>query len=419
MLRFKLLVPSDLLVRFLAFTLLALVARADTILVDAANGPGTDYTDLPPALQAAHHNDLILVRAGDYSPFTTSKGVRILGLESDVEVSGRCVIQSLNSARKFVLYRLELNEVEVRDCDGHVSLNKINGWPWLRYLEVTDSADVRVSGVRIEGGESYAAAVDIRASEVELVRCDIEGWTGFDDWDNAGAYGTTGVLIDDDSRARISLCDIVGGSGADVWTEWYVEVGDGAPAVHVRGGSEAAITGDGTQVLQGGHCGWGGQFASEPGYGAPGLYVEERSQVRVSGVDCQGGFGPSSWVQGQFATAGSVIEEPAPADPTMEFLGDPIPGQTLTMRVTGPQGGNVRYLLGRIPEINYLVGGFGPDLLVEIRIVNPGTIPASGVRDYNFVLPGNLPQGMYFLGQAKVVYQGTTFRTPSQILLVR
>ena len=56
---------------------------------------------------------------------------------------------------------------------------------------------------------------------------------------------------------------------------------------------------------------------------------------------------------------------------------------------------------------------------MEIRIVNPGTIPASGVRDYNFVLPGNLPQGMYFLGQAKVVYQGTTFRTPSQVLLVR
>ena len=141
--------------------------------------------------------------------------------------------------------------------------------------------------------------------------------------------------------------------------------------------------------------------------------------MRVSGVDCQGGFGPSSWVQGQFATAGSVIEEPAPADPTMEFLGDPIPGQTLTMRVTGPQGGNVRYLLGRIPEINYLVGGFGPDLLVEIRIVNPGTIPASGVRDYNFVLPGNIPQGMYFLGQATVVYQGSTYRTPSQVVLVR
>jgi hypothetical protein len=120
-----------------------------------------------------------------------------------------------------------------------------------------------------------------------------------------------------------------------------------------------------------------------------------------------------------FASEGSVIDQPSPADPTLEMIGDVIPGQVLTMRVTGPVGGNVRYLLGRIPEINYLVGGFGPDLLVEIRIVNPGTIPASGVRDYNFVLPGNLPQGMYFLGQAKVVYQGTTFRTPSQILLVQ
>ena len=406
-------------VQLTSFAFLTSVCLADTILVDASNGPGTDYTDLPQALQAASQNDLILVRAGDYSPFTTSKGVRILALEVNVVVSGRCVIQSLHSARKFVLYGLELNEVEVRDCGGHVSLNKINGWPWLRHMKISNSVDVRVSGVRIEGGESYAAAVDVVASEVEFVRCDIEGWTGFDDWDDAGAYGTIGVLIDDDSRARISLCDIEGGSGADVWTEWYVDVGDGAPAVHVRGGSEVTITGDGTQVLQGGHCGWGGQFASEPGYGASGLYVEERSQARVSGVNCQGGFGPSSWVQDQLATAGSVIEEPTPADPTLEMLGDAIPGQSLTMRVTGPPGGNVRYLLGRIPQLNYLPGGFGPDLLLEIRIVNPGVIPASGVRDYDFTLPGNLPQGMYFLGQAKVVYQGTAYRTPSQVLLVR
>ena len=59
----------------------------------------------------------------------------------------------------------------------------------------------------------------------------------------------------------------------------------------------------------------------------------------------------------------------------------------------------------------------GPDLLVEIRLVNPGLIPASGVRDYDFVLPGNLPQGMYFLGQAKIVYDGSTYRTPSQVIL--
>ena len=233
-----------------------------------------------------------------------------------------------------------------------------------------------------------------------------------------GAFGTTGVLVDDASRVRISLCDIEGGSGADIWTEWYVDPGDGAAAVHARGGSEVTITGDGTQVFQGGHCGYGGQFASEPGYGSCALFAEESSQVRLSGVSCQGGFGPFSWQPDQFATSGSVLDEPALDDPTLEMLGDAIPGQTLTMRVTGPPGGNVRYLLGRIPEVNY-AGGVGPDLVVEIRMANPGLIPASGYRDYTFVLPGNLPRGMYFLGQAKIVYGGATYRTPSQVMLVR
>ena len=404
----------------LAIFALCAAARADVIVVDQNNGAGSDFSDLPQAIASASHNDLLLVRGGSYSGFTTAKGVRILGLESNVEVSGPCVIQNLHSSRKFVLSRLELTQVEIRNCAGHVALSQIDGYPRLSSVVVLDSADVRLSELYVVGREGVAQAVYIGASEVELVNSRVHGWTGpHDDWNYVGASGETGVVIDDASRVRISLSDIDGGDGTDVWTEWWSEMpGDGAPAVHVKGESEVCITGDGTQVLQGGHCGWAGQFADEPGYGSTALFVEENSSVRRSGVECQGGWGPFSWEVGQITASGGTIEEPTVADPTLEMLGDPIPGQILTMRVTGPPGGNVRYLLGRIPEVNYL-GGFGPDLLVEIRIVNPGVIPASGVRDYDFILPGNLPQGMYFLGQAKVVYQGTSYRTPSQVLLAR
>lgn len=408
-----------LLFSTLACALLNAGALADVIVVDAAGAADADYTDLPPALQAAHHNDLILVRAGSYTAFSTHKGVRILGVEDGVEVSGVCSIHDLNSSRKFVISRVELSGVEIENCAGHVALKRIDGFPWLRHMSVTNSADVRASDVKIYANQSEnIPGVDIYSSEVELVRCDIRGWTG-GDWDYS-ASGSAGVRADEDSRVRISLCEIEGGTGAYVWSEWkWIYPGDGAPAVHVRGGSEVVITGDGTQVLQGGHGGMGGQMASDFGNGASAVYAEENSVVRISGVIPQGGLGPWAWVDDMFATEGSVIDQPSPADPTLEMIGDVIPGQVLTMRVTGPVGGNVRYLLGRIPEINYLVGGFGPDLLVEIRIVNPGTIPASGVLDYNFVLPGNLPRGMYFLGQASVVYQGTTYRTPSQVVLIR
>ena len=401
-----------------ALALLTCVARADTILVDAANGPGTDYTDLPQAVQAASHGDLILMRAGDYSSVTTAKGLRILGLESGVAISGPFVLQNLHSSRKFVMTRVELTEVEFRNCAGHVALSHVEAYYRLRAVTVEDCADVRLSDLFVVGREGQGQAVLINKSDVELVDCTIRGWTGpHGDWDYVGASGETGVLIGDASRVRISLCEIDGGTGTDVWTEfWLSSPGNGMPAVHVRGGSEVWITGDGTQTLQGGHCGWAGQFADTPGDGSVALFVEQASTVRRSGVICQGGWGPFTWEPEQVAVTGGTIEEPVVPDPTLEMIGDPIPGQVLTMRVTGPPGGNVRYLLGRIPELSYL-GGVGPDLLVEIRLVNPGLIPASGVRDYDFVLPGNLPQGMYFLGQAKIVYDGSTYRTPSQVIL--
>ena len=179
------------------------------------------------------------------------------------------------------------------------------------------------------------------------------------------------------------------------------------------------ITGSGAEVLSGGDCGWGGQFAMEPGEGSPALSAIESSTIRCSGVVLAGGWNSSSTAPDMTTSSGGQIELPGLADPSLEMIGDATPGQFLTMRVTGPAGGNVRYLLGRIPELNYLPGGFGPDLLVEIRMVNPGVIPASGVRDYDFILPNNLPQGMYFLGQARVIYQGSTYRTPSQVVLVR
>lgn len=51
-----------------------------TWIVDSASGPGTNFTDLPPAIAAAQSGDTILVRAGSYSAFTVSgKALTIRG----------------------------------------------------------------------------------------------------------------------------------------------------------------------------------------------------------------------------------------------------------------------------------------------------------------------------------------------------
>lgn len=49
-------------------------------IVDASNGPGTNFTDLPPAITAAANGDTILVRAGNYNAFlSTGKALTIRG----------------------------------------------------------------------------------------------------------------------------------------------------------------------------------------------------------------------------------------------------------------------------------------------------------------------------------------------------
>jgi hypothetical protein len=51
-----------------------------TWIVDASNGPGTNFTDLPPAVAAAANGDTIFVRAGNYTAFlSTGKALTIRG----------------------------------------------------------------------------------------------------------------------------------------------------------------------------------------------------------------------------------------------------------------------------------------------------------------------------------------------------
>tara|TARA_R110002096_G_scaffold34448_12_gene98392 strand:+ start:162 stop:1289 length:1128 start_codon:yes stop_codon:yes gene_type:complete len=57
----------------------AVFAQNQTWIVDAANGAGTDFTDLPPAVIAALPGDSIVVRAGGYTGVAVYEAISILG----------------------------------------------------------------------------------------------------------------------------------------------------------------------------------------------------------------------------------------------------------------------------------------------------------------------------------------------------
>lgn len=65
---------------FPVFLLAASAAAQNVLVVDAANGPGTNFVDLPTAVAAAASGDRIDVRAGHYAPFhVAGKALRITG----------------------------------------------------------------------------------------------------------------------------------------------------------------------------------------------------------------------------------------------------------------------------------------------------------------------------------------------------
>jgi hypothetical protein len=60
--------------------MLACLLLQQTWVVDDNGGPGVSFTDTPPAVAAAADGDVVVVKPGQYSPFTVSgKGLRILG----------------------------------------------------------------------------------------------------------------------------------------------------------------------------------------------------------------------------------------------------------------------------------------------------------------------------------------------------
>ena len=54
------------------------VAAQRTWIVDAGNGAGADFTDLPPAFAAVADGDRVLVRSGSYTAGRLDKAVRLV-----------------------------------------------------------------------------------------------------------------------------------------------------------------------------------------------------------------------------------------------------------------------------------------------------------------------------------------------------
>jgi len=71
----------------LALALLSTVAAAGVLTVGPV-GSGAQFTQIQAAVNAAHEDDVLLVRAGTYQRVTVDKPLRILGVEPGVIIDG-------------------------------------------------------------------------------------------------------------------------------------------------------------------------------------------------------------------------------------------------------------------------------------------------------------------------------------------
>ncbi|HLQ39285.1 MAG TPA: hypothetical protein VK348_15860 [Planctomycetota bacterium] len=108
----------------------AATAPAQTVwIVDASNGPGANFTNLPAAYAAAAPGDVVMMRPGNYwtgVPFLMSKGITIVGLDPRPNLSD-LMIANLPVDQRLVLANCNVGpgQVYVGECRGLVVLDSL------------------------------------------------------------------------------------------------------------------------------------------------------------------------------------------------------------------------------------------------------------------------------------------------------
>jgi hypothetical protein len=267
-------------------------------------------------------------------------------------------------------------------------------------------------------------ALTVSHSRVEVSRCTLQGYEP-NTPSSIGIAGGAGLLTTSTCRVHVVLTNAAGGagSGTDSGTG-----GDGAAAVRLAAGAEAILAGDGTQLFRGGDSGYGDFSHTIPspcfleGYPGNGALVDPAAQLAWSGVAFAGGLSYDHYTCVQYF--GAPIQGPAaqvvPDDPTLEIVGTPAAGSTVTIRLLAPAGSMARLNLGR----NAIVvnDGLAPieKLSTVARSVQLGVVPPSGIRTVMWQIPPGLATGNFLVLQAEVTLSGGVLaRTNSVPVVVR
>lgn len=116
---------------------LAAAASAQTFVVDASNGPGTNFTEIATAVATVASGATLWVRPGLYLPFTIAGKAMAVLADPGVFVAGSAVVSNTQSSQSVILRGLDFTTptfgvgavIHAYDCHGLVLLAELTTPP--------------------------------------------------------------------------------------------------------------------------------------------------------------------------------------------------------------------------------------------------------------------------------------------------
>ncbi|MCB9879382.1 MAG: hypothetical protein H6835_17440 [Planctomycetes bacterium] len=390
--------------------LLSLLLLPTTWVVDANNGPGTDFVDLGVAISSVAAGDTLIIRSGSYPAVFVDKSLTLRGVDaattsvSAIAVSGALAPTAtgprvevtgltLSTTNSLSVSMFGFGDLFVADCElsGGIS---------------TLLADVTIVRSELHGidrdysggpGLEVASMAGFPPATLVAHQCTIHGGHDLPNGPNPSAqiwYARPALVIGANTRAQITACDCFGGDYSTVGLQTV-----GGDAVLVDGGA-LRIAGDGSTTLQaGGGTSYDGFAVRQQNGGA----VTVHDQVNLL---------PAS-PGGTLTSPGVVTGEPEL--PRLSFTGTTLP----TGELDGNQPVQITYdgllpsmpfffVFGTAPTLDatfdwLLLGELTVDLASAALVV--GALDAQGGFAFSFTPAASLPS---LLG-ARVAAQAGTF----------
>ena len=141
---------------------MAVPAQGRVLVVDAAGGPGAQYTSLQTAVRAAAPGDTLLVRNGSYGGFTIGKALTLIAdTDADVTITGTALVQNTRAGETVLVRGLDLapgsGGLTIDGCAGPVWVEDCRSARFgagFDGLSVTDCASVTIVGSTFESAGS-------------------------------------------------------------------------------------------------------------------------------------------------------------------------------------------------------------------------------------------------------------------------